>query len=355
MGKLEIISFENRTSWDKLVQSFSNFDIYYLSGYLDAFRLHGDGEPILVSYESDFLRGICAYMKRDVANEAWAKCEINEGVVFDITTPYGYGGFIFEGEVSRVNISEFWKAFVAKMQDENIVCAFTRWHPMLQNVNVLRGFSNVIDLGKTIHIDTLNEDLIMQNILSKDRCSIRKATKNGVVIHHCDNWGIFESFIRIYNKTMDKDHADAYYYFEEKFYRSLYENLRGMFTVFYAVYQNKIIAASIILFCNSQVHYHLSGSLIEYRNLNPTNLLLFEVAVWAAQNGYRTFHLGGGVGSGEDPLFRFKKAFNKTSGNQFSISKDIFNKRRYLDLVEVRRNANPQFNEESNFFPLYRS
>lgn len=354
MGKINIISFSERECWNETVKSFAQYDIYYLSGYLDAFRLHGDGEPILVSYEADSLRGVCAYMKRDISCESWAKDDVVAGTVFDIITPYGYGGFIWDGELSKDNLSAFYATFVKFMKEQNIICAFYRWHPMLQNVDPLRGLSNVIDLGQTIHIDTLTEEMIMQNILSKDRCTIRKAIKNGIEIKQSEDWGIFKEFIRIYNQTMDKDHAEEYYYFKEEFYRSLYENLKGLFKVFYAEYEGKITAASIILFCNGQVHYHLSGSITEYRNLNPTNLLLYKVAIWAAQNGYKTFHLGGGVGSGEASLFKFKKSFNKTSGNQFSISKDIFNQQIYDDLVSLRASQDAEFDIESRFFPLYR-
>ena len=95
---------------------------------------------------------------------------------------------------------------------------------------------------------------------------------------------------------MDKDNAEEYYYFEEEFYKSIHEDLSGHYEMFYAVYEGQIIAMSIILFANRQMHYHLSGSMIEYRNLAPSNLLLYEAALWGCKQGYRTFHLGGGVG-----------------------------------------------------------
>lgn len=349
-----IIPYEQRDTWDKLVRTFPQYDIYYLTGYLDAFRLHGDGDPILIHYNNGEVEGICVYMKRDVAIEPWAK-GLESEKYFDLITPYGYGGFIFKSRVSSTKIQEFYDEYVTYMSDNNIVAAFTRWHPMLANAEQLKGVSNVIDLGKTIHIDTTTEDLIMKNILSKDRCTIRKAMKNGIKIRESEDWTIFSIFIDIYNKTMERDNALKYYYFGEEFYRSIVENLAGQFKVFYAEYNNEIIAMSIILFCNGQVHYHLSGSLIEYRNLNPTNLLLYEVAVWAAQNGYKSVHLGGGVGSGQDSLFKFKQSFNKNSGNQFSISKEIFNQLTYDKLVKLRQNNDTEFPNVHSFFPLYRS
>ena len=108
---------------------------------------------------------------------------------------------------------------------------------------------------------------------------------------------------------MDKDNAEKYYYFSSNFYQSILNDLPQNAQVFYAVYENNIIAASIILAANGKLNYHLSGSIKEYSNLAPTNLLLYEVALWGCANGYKTFYLGGGVGSGNDNLYKFKKSF----------------------------------------------
>ena len=66
----------------------------------------------------------------------------------------------------------------------------------------------------------------------------------------------------------------------------------GNYEMFYATLDGKIIAMSIMLFANKQMHYHLSGSMMEYRNLAPSNLLLYKAAVWGSEQGYKTFHLG---------------------------------------------------------------
>ena len=110
-----------------------------------------------------------------------------------------------------------------------------------------------------------------------------------------------------------------------------------------------------MLYGNKQMHYHLSGSRIEYRNLAPSNQLLYQAALWGCEHGFRTFHLGGGVGSDEDNLYKFKAAFNRNSDYQFSIGKEIFDQERYDELVALRAQQDPDFNPESNFFPLYRS
>lgn len=341
---IRIFDISQSATWDEIVKSIPNYDVYYLSGYVKAFQIHGDGLPQMFYYENNGLRGIYVYMKRPTAIEG----------LYDSITPYGYGGFLLEGDTSDENIKTLWAAYVWKMKEENIVDNFVRYHPVLANAVLMKTCSDVIDLGKTVAMDLTSEEVIWTNIHSKNRNMICKAEKNGVTIHHARDYGLFKDFVRIYNETMDKDHAEAYYYFEEEFYKSIHEDLFDHYEMFYAVYGEQIIAMSIILFANRQMHYHLSGSMIEYRNLAPSNLLLYEAALWGCKQGYRTFHLGGGVGSNEDNLYKFKATFNRKSDYQFSIGKQIFNQERYDDLVRQRSQMDESFDMKSSFFPLYR-
>lgn len=342
---IQIFSLNQAKEWDELVSSFADYDVYYLSGYVKAFQIHGDGEPQLFYYNENGLRGIYVYMKRMTAIKG----------MFDSITPYGYGGFLLEGDVSENNIKSLWTAYEQKMKDENIVDNFVRYHPVLANANPMKSCSEVIDLGKTVAMDLTSEDVIWKNIHSKNRNMIRKAEKNGIVIKHGQGLELFDDFIKIYNATMDKDHAEEYYYFKPAFYESIHVDLKDNYEMFWAEYEGKIIAMSIMIFANGRLNYHLSGSDLQYRNLAPSNLLLYKAALWGCEKGMKTFHLGGGVGSGEDNLYKFKIAFNRFSDCQFSIAKHIFDKKKYDELVAERTLRDASFDVESKFFPLYRS
>ena len=340
-----LVSIKDNIIWDGLVRSFNGYDVYFLSGYVKAFQIHGDGEPQLLYYEAEGLKAIYVYMKRKTALEGY----------YDSVTPYGYGGVLFEGDTTEVYLRAFWKAYIEKMKEEGIVDNFVRYHPVLANAIPMKQISNVIDLGKTVAIDLASEEVIWNNIISKNRNMIRKAEKNGIEIHHGKDLELFKDFKRIYNSTMEKDHAEDYYFFGDAFYESIHRDLHDNYEMFYAVMDGQVIAMSIILFANNQMHYHLSGSLLEYRNLAPSNLLLYKAALWGYEQGYKTFHLGGGVGSGEDGLYKFKAAFNRNSDYQFSIGKEIFDQEKYDELVAERATRDKGFNKESMFFPLYRS
>jgi hypothetical protein len=341
----KVIDVNHYHDWNGIVTEFTNHDVYYLCGYVKAFHIHGDGDPFLLYYEENGLRAIYVYMRRETALPG----------VYDSVTPYGYGGVLFEGETSEKNRKAFWDAYVQKMHEENIADNFVRYHPVLKNAEPMKSISNVIDLGKTIAMDLASPDVIWENITSKNRNMIRKAEKNGIEIRHGKGMELLMDFKRIYNATMDKDHAEDYYYFEDEFYESIHNDLYNNYELFYAVLNGEIIAMSIMLYGNKLMHYHLSGSMIEYRNLAPSNLLLYKAALWGCENGFKTFHLGGGVGSGEDNLYKFKAAFNRNSDCQFSIGKEIFDQGKYDELVAERAKRDTSFDANSSFFPLYRA
>ena len=104
-----------------------------------------------------------------------------------------------------------------------------------------------------------------------------------------------------------------------------------------------------MLEANGRLNYHLSGSRRAYQHLAPTNLLLCEAANAGSAHGCRTFHLGGGVGSGEDSLFKFKRAFYKGELNHFYIGRKILNQAAYDALLQIRGSV------DSGFFPAYRA
>ncbi len=344
---LTVYTIDRAKEWDEIVKSFKDYDTYWLSGYLKGFMLHGEGEPLLFYYEDGETRAINAVMKRDIAKSKQFKNILNKGEWFDLSTPYGYGGWLIEGKISANYFNEYKKWCL----ENNVVSEFVRFHPVVKNHEFAQGNYEIIALGQTVTMDISSPETIWNNITSKNRNVIRKAQKNGVQIHRESSLEIYKVFKEIYNQTMDKDNADDYYYFGDEFYQSILSDLYNNSQVFYAVYEDKVIASAIMLFANGKINYHLSGSVREYSSLAATNLLLYETALWGCDNGYKTLYLGGGVGSGEDSLFKFKKAFYRGEDlNRFYIGKCIFNKNKYDELVSMRTDL-----ENTGFFPKYRA
>ncbi len=348
---IKIYTLNHAKEWDQIVKSFHDYDVYYLSGYVRAFHINGDGEPILLYFSSSGTRAVNVIFKRDISDSDFFKNRIEPDTFFDLITPYGYGGFLVEG-TDYISLESEYLEFC---HNEHIICEFVRFHPLLRNWKRLESLYTTDHLGDTVYINTENEELIWKNMTSKNRNMVRKAQKNGLSVYWGRDHELILPFMEIYNATMDRDSAAAYYYFGKNFYESILEDLKQNSMWFYVKKDGQIIAMAIFLFCNGKMHYHLSASRKEFQNLAPTNLLLYEAALWAANHGYQTLHMGGGVGLRHDSLYAFKKAFNRGDDLNYYIGKRIFDKDKYNYLVQQRISADPSFNIQTGFFPLYRA
>lgn len=354
MGKqpLRVLTLTESREWDDTIRSFNLYDTYYMSGYTKSFHVHGDGEPLLFYYNDGIIKGINVSMKRSITEDPLFKGAFDNESYFDLATPYGYGGWIIENTAQEISggLEALFQNYESWCSRNNIVSEFVRFHPVIENHNLVKGYYDVINLGRVVAMDLTSPDTIWENISSKNRNVIRKAIKNDVKIYNGRFPNIYKTFREIYNSTMDIDGAEEYYYFENPFYESICEELPENAQVFWAEKDGAIIAASIMLECNGYMNYHLSGSLREYRHFAATNLLLYKAALWGSAHGLKTLHLGGGIGSDEDSLFKFKKSFYKGEPKQFHIGCKIFNPTVYHELT--MRRAGSIKNE--NFFPLYR-
>lgn len=342
---LTICTMEQSNEWDAIVRSFKDYDVYWLSGYVEAFRIHGDGEPLLFFYEKEQTRGINVVMKRDIADIPYFSDKVPSNTYFDFSTPYGYGGWLIEGTNSDILFQEYggW------CQKHNIISEFVRFHPVIQNHVNVQNIYNVSSLGKVIIMDLTSPEIIWANMTSKNHNMVRKAQKCGVRIYNGRFPEAYEKFQEIYNATMDKDHAKDYYYFSREFYQSILNDLSKNAQVFFADLDGKVIAASIMLTANGYMNYHLSGSIKDFSSVAPTNLLLYEAALWGYENGCKTLYLGGGVGSSEDSLLKFKKSFFRGDNTDyFYIGKKVFDLEKYKMLVNIREQT------DSEYFPKYR-
>ena len=86
----------------------------------------------------------------------------------------------------------------------------------------------------------------------------------------------------------------------------------------------------------------------DMQHLAPSNLLLWKAAEWGNEMGWKTFHLGGGVGSLEDSLFKFKRAFYRGELCRYHIGKKIYDYTKYDELCKKSNNSN------TGYFPEYR-
>lgn len=349
---LQIIPYTQSIQWNQIVHSFFNFDVYYLNEYALSIMIHEGGEPFLIYYEDETCRVCYVMMKNDIAEAGAFSSFLPPKTFFDSQTPYGYGGPLVEGIYTETTERHFFLQLQSYCKKEGIVSQFLRFHPLYQNQKYFESVCDMQNIKDTIFMDISSPETIWKNMDTKNRNMIRKARKNGVSISY--DQGVFlDEFLDIYYQTMTKRQALDYYYFGREYFEYLIQNFSDNTIFFYSHFEGKIIGASIFLFCDNFLHYHLSGTLSAYRHTASTNLLLYEAAEWGYRQGIKAFHLGGGVDAG-DSLFKFKKQFHKTGQLPFYIGRIIFDDQKYKHLLRLRKQHDPTFDTNNTRLIQYR-
>lgn len=314
--------------------------------------MHGDGVPFLIEYEDTIAHFCYVVMRSDIAESDKFKGVLEPKKYYDYETPYGYGGPLCDAVIPTDSQSSFLREMTEYAKTEGIISQFVRFHPLLANHESASNVFETRYMHDVIYIDTASPELIMKNMDSKNRNMVRKAIKNGVTIERkpIDQ---YKEFLSMYEETMLKDNADAYYTFHEDYFKAQ-QALSEHACFFYAMKDGQPIAGAIMYYNDKFIHYHLAGTHTEYRKFSPSNLLLYEVACWASKRGIQRFHLGGGM-TQDDNLFGFKKQFNKNGRLPFVIGRTVFNQEIYQYLLQVRKKCDSDFNAENGRMIQYRA
>lgn len=345
---MNFIHVEDKETWNSIVKSFSDWDIYYLNEYACSMQLHGDGEPRLIYHEKDGCRICYVVMQQDLADFSPLTGSVKKEEYFDWTTPYGYGGPLADGRITAGWIHDFVEELTCWCKEQGIVSQFFRFHPLLQNQDIVEGIGDIVYLKKTVYIDTEDKETIFNNMTPNNRNMVRKAVRNGIEILF-DKGERLDDFKRIYEATMKNNGAEDYYYFEKEYFDYLIRKMQPNLVFFYALYQGMPISAAIFFYNETYMHYHLAGTLPDYRKLAAANLLLSKAADWAAERGIRKLHLGGGMGA-DDSLLSFKKHFNRKGQLDFCIGRTIFDREAYHRLVELREKKDQQIDQRKSLY-----
>ena len=256
-------------------------------------------------------------------------------IYYDLITPYGYSGYYYEKEETY---DEFIPIFRKKTKERNYVTEVLRQNPYL-NINI-----NNYDIILSRKIYSINLEILKDvdylKLTSKsNRRMINKAKKNDLQFKILEyNNKNLKYFKPIYDLTMNNLNSTKYYYFNKDYYN----NLSDCFIA--CVYVKNILCASCIIFkYNDFLHYHIGGSLLEYRQFGCNNFLHYNVINYGIENNFKLYVLGGGLKDG-DGLSKFKK---KLSNKEFkyTIYKNILNKEIYNKLSK---------DIENSFFPCYK-
>ncbi|MDX9826596.1 MAG: GNAT family N-acetyltransferase [Spirochaetia bacterium] len=264
------------------------------------------------------------------------------GGLYDFETPYGYGGPVSNsaegGFFDRAAAS-----LIKEAKDAGILAGLIRFHPLLDNVEFMKGSFPVSLDRETVYMDLEADETSIwtDQIHGKNRNAIRKAIEQGMEFEVDDSFSRIREFALLYDKTMKRLNAEEFYFFDEPYFLTLAKAFEGKGFLANVLKDGALASSAIILHDEDLGHYHLSGSDPELLKANPNNFMLYRAALELKRRGAKKFHLGGG--SDSDPknsLLAFKKKFSSFS-SWFFIAKPVFLKQEYEEICERWEAKNP--------------
>jgi hypothetical protein len=280
----------------------------------------------------------------------------------DISSVYGYPGIVTSVKEDNIDANKFRGDFQAALmqlfKELSVVAFFSRTNPLLPTTWLFKEMAEVLPLALTVAIDlSLKDEKQLEGMTKGHKYDVRKARRLGVIVEEDETFQHIDEFIQIYNETMKRTGARDIYFFPKDYYLRLKNNFGESIKLYFARLNGQAVSASMFFMTGRIIQYHLSGTPVEFFPLNGGKLILDELRQLGAKNGFSWLHLGGGVGSSEDSLYRFKAGFSKVR-QQFEVSRMIVDQDIYSELCEKRKkraNDTGQSLLDTNYFPKYRA
>ncbi|MBI3385562.1 peptidoglycan bridge formation glycyltransferase FemA/FemB family protein [Candidatus Gottesmanbacteria bacterium] len=162
---------------------------------------------------------------------------------------------------------------------------------------------------------TKSETELLASMHHKTRYNIKIAQKHGVVVKENNSAQAFKTYLALTKETTQRQ---AFYAHNENYHRNMWNVMKkaGVAHLFTATYNKTVLAAWIIFVWKDTIYYPYGASSRLFRETMAPTLLLWEIARWAKQKGFKYFDLWGALGPQPDPkdpwygFHRFKQGFS---------------------------------------------
>jgi serine/alanine adding enzyme len=254
---------------------------------------------------------------------------------WDATTPYGYGGPL---STAPVEDSDFAAAIDEWAAQNGLLASFIRYHPLLANQTYGPGVADVSQLGSTVAWRLDSGPDLLRGMHPHHRRAVRKADRAGVEVRVTRAPRDLGVFRELYESTMQRQHADRFYYFPDAYWEGLTRECHRHLLLVDGLVGDDPVASILCMTGGPYLHYHLGASTTEGRRIGASNRLFLEAATWARSNGLSQFHLGGGLGGSTDSsLYTFKQRFDPESEPKpFYVAKWVHDPAMYTLLAGSR-------------------
>jgi len=252
---------------------------------------------------------------------------------FDISTPYGYGGPIFNTEDTAF-LNEAYRCFYKEALERNIIAEVIKFHPLLCNYLAMAGIfkGEIKRMCSTVYVDiNVEEEHRWRNIYTHmNRKNINKARRSNIETRTGQDEKIWQAFKLLYKETMNANEAGRFYFFSSNYFKKIKLNLSNNYILISCSVNKRIVSAMLVLLSEAYAHCHTIGTDRRFMKTGVNNLLHHELILWCKENRYEKLHIGGGRTDDEnDTLLRFKKNFSDNVSFMYVgesvLNPDIYN------------------------------
>ena len=249
---------------------------------------------------------------------------------------------------------DFPRLFARHCVREGIVAEFAHLNPFDAPESLLEPGCVQVD-RQIIYADlTLSAEEIWANSLSHEgRRLYKQGQKAGVVVRYGRSADDVREFHRLYEMTMKRRRAEKRYFFPVEYFMAFFDTLPANSYFVLAEHEGRCVAGGLYLQDESNVHWHLSASDLEFSHLRAVNVYQYEAMLTALGQGRKRLIIGGGFRDG-DGLFRFKAAFSPLRA-EFKTYRRIHNPEACSTLTKKWSAHHGDVQPQDGFFPPYRS
>jgi hypothetical protein len=185
---------------------------------------------------------------------------------------------------------------------------------------------------------------------------VRAAERAGVEVEIDREGARLDAFLYVYEHTMRRRNAAAFYFFPRAFFERIAARLAGQFAFVHAIARGEVVSSELVLCSADRVYPFLGGTRAEAFWMRPNDLLRHRTIVWAIAEAKRAYVLGGGLVP-DDGIFRHKRAFAPGGVVPFEVACLVHDGAACRDLVQERGSAarGDGWVPSTPFFPPYRA
>ncbi len=264
-----------------------------------------------------------------------------------------YTGPLAAGPIDPTTAANFRQTFADYCRRERLITEFAHLHPWQTAADLLEP-EGVTNNREIVYVDLTwpAERLLAESFTYACRKNIKRAQQAGIEVVAAKSPAEMAEFYRIYTQTMDRNQAQARYYFPHAYFTAIFETMPDNARFALALHAGQVVAATLYLHDEANVYSYLGGADHAFQNLRPTNAVIYETIRWAQQQGKQRLILGGGY-QPQDNIFRFKTSFSPLTAN-FQVYKQVHLPEANAALTQAWSAHYQRPTPPEGYFPVYR-